>query len=80
MEIMADHVHMLISFSPKSAPAQVIKAIKGSNARQFFLLHPKIKVQKMWGGYFWSSSYFISTLGNMSKDIIENYIQNQYNK
>ncbi|RXT58084.1 transposase, partial [Lacticaseibacillus chiayiensis] len=30
-----------------------------------------------WGGHLWSPSYYMSTLGNMNKDVVENYINNQ---
>ncbi|WP_191982037.1 transposase, partial [Levilactobacillus koreensis] len=29
------------------------------------------------GGHLWSPSYFMSTLGDMSKTTVENYIANQ---
>ncbi|WP_376752226.1 transposase [Limosilactobacillus allomucosae] len=30
-----------------------------------------------WGGHLWSRSYYIGTLGNMSKEVVERYIANQ---
>lgn len=78
MEVMPDHVHMLISFKPKYAPTDVVKNLKGASARLFFKAHPEIKTKRMWGGKLWSNSYFMSTLGNMSRDVVERYIQNQY--
>ncbi|MBQ9910165.1 MAG: transposase [Lachnospiraceae bacterium] len=39
-----------------------------------------MKAKRMWGGKLWSNSYFMSTLGDMSKDVVEKYIQNQYKK
>lgn len=80
MEVMSDYVHMLISFKPKYAPTDIVKNIKGSSARLFFAAHPEIRSQKMWGGKLWSHSYYMSTLGNMSKDVVEKYINNQYTK
>ena len=77
MEVMPDHVHMLISFKPKYAPTNIVKAFKGASARMFFEKHPEIKRQKFWGGHLWSHSYYMSTLGNMSKEVAERYIENQ---
>ncbi|WP_461219637.1 transposase, partial [Lapidilactobacillus salsurivasis] len=31
----------------------------------------------LWGGHLWSPSYYMGTLGNMSKETVANYIQNQ---
>lgn len=77
MEVMPDHIHLLLSFKPKYAPTNIVKAFKGGSARLFFELHSEIKAQKFWGGHLWAPSYFMSTLGDMSKKIVENYITNQ---
>lgn len=80
MEVMPEHVHLLVSFKPKYAPTDVVKALKGHSAKQFFLRHPEIRDSKLWGGHLWSHSYYMSTLGDMSKEVVEKYIRNQYSK
>lgn len=80
MEIMPDHVHLLISFKPKYAPSDIVKYLKGHSAKQFFAVHPEIRDQDFWGGHLWSHSYYMSTLGDMSREVVEKYIQNQYSK
>lgn len=80
MEVMPDHVHMLIGFKPKHAPADIVKYLKGHSAKQFFANHPEIRDRSFWGGHLWSHSYYMSTLGNMSKEIVEQYIKNQHSK
>mgnify|MGYP005762869515 CR=1 FL=1 len=77
MEVMPDHVHMLISFMPKYSATNVVKALKGGSARIFLRRHPEIKQQQFWSGNLWSRSYYMSTLGDMSKDVVERYIANQ---
>ena len=78
MEVMEDHIHLLLSFKPKYAPTNIVKNLKGSSARIFFRKHPEIRNMQFWGGHLWSHSYYMSTLGNMSKATVEKYIQNQY--
>lgn len=75
-EIMPDHIHLLISFKPKYAPANVVKTLKGVSAREWFKRHPESR-KVVWGGHLWSPSYYMGTLGNMSKDTVEHYIENQ---
>ena len=77
MEVMPDHVHVLISFPPSKAPTSAIKALKGRSAFIFLKRHPEIRQSQYWGGHLWSPSYYMSMLGNMSKDVVENYINNQ---
>ena len=81
MEVMPDHVHMLLSFKPKKCPTDIVKAFKGGSARMFLEKHPEIKKKYYWGtAHLWSNSYYMSTLGNMSKDIVEKYINTQYER
>ena len=80
MEVMPDHVHLLLSFKPKHAPTDIVKNFKGASARMFFANHTEIRKSKLWGGKLWSNSYYMGTLGNMSKETVERYIQNQYKK
>lgn len=77
IEVMEDHVHMMISFKPKYSATDVVKNLKGHSAKIFFKAHPEIKNNKMWGGHLWSHSYYMETVGNMSKDVVRLYIQNQ---
>ncbi len=60
--------------------ALIVKYLKGHSARRFFDLHPEIRDNSFWGGHLWSHSYYMGTLGNMSKSVVEKYISNQYSK
>lgn len=33
--------------------------------------------QLLWGGHLWSRSYYAGTVGNMSKEVVQKYIQGQ---
>lgn len=79
LEVMPDHIHMMISFPPKLAPASVVKAFKGASAKQWFMKFPETK-KLLWDGHLWSPSYFMSTLGNVSKEIVAQYIDSQLDK
>lgn len=79
IEVMDDHVHMLISFHPKEAPSSVVKSLKGVSAREWFKRHPETK-KLLWGGHLWSGSFFMSTVGNVSKAVVDEYIRDQMSK
>ena len=79
MEVMPEHVHLLISFPPRLSITNVVKAFKGASARMWFKQYPDTK-QQLWGGHLWSRSYYVGTVGNMSKDIVDRYIHNQRSK
>ena len=48
MEVMPDHIHLLISFPPSKAPASAIKALKGRSAYIFLQNHPEIRCSQYW--------------------------------
>ncbi|MGY0337908.1 IS200/IS605 family transposase [Limosilactobacillus fermentum] len=78
MEVMPDHIHMLISFPPSKAPASAIKALKGRSAYIFLQNHPENNdVANIGAVIFESPSYYMSKLGNMSKEVVEKYINDQ---
>lgn len=79
LEVLPNHVHMMISFQPDIAPSNVVKSLKGTSAREWFKLHPETKEQ-LWGGHLWSPSFFMSTVGNVSKKIVASYIESQMQK
>lgn len=76
IEIMSDHVQLLITFPPKFAASDVVKSFKGSSAREWFKAFPNDR-EKLWKGHLWSNTFFMSTIGSVNNDIINQYIKNQ---
>ena len=76
MEIMPDHIHMLIECKPQCRISDAIKVFKGNTARWLFMQHPEIK-QKLWGGHLWNPSYFVVTVSDRTKEQITAYINGQ---
>lgn len=72
-----DHVHFLIQSVPVLSPTQIIKTVKSLTAKQVFERHPTFK-KEMWGGKFWSSGYYVNTVGqHANESVIKKYVQNQ---
>ena len=76
MEVMPDHIHLLVSCKPQICLSDAIKVLKGNTARWLFLAHPEIK-QQLWGGHLWNPSYFVVTVSDRSHDQIVRYINEQ---
>ena len=76
LQVMPDHIHMLISFNPKHAASSIVKTLKGKSARLWFKAYPETKAM-LWGGHLWTPSYFMATVGSMSKETVKKYIENQ---
>jgi len=79
VEIGSDenHVHFLVQSVPMYSPKKVVQIIKCITGIRIFELHPEVKI-KLWGGKFWTSGYYINTVGQYGNvDMIKTYVQNQ---
>lgn len=79
MEVMPDHIHLLVDCKPQLRLSDAIKILKGNTARWLFLNHPEVK-DKLWGGHLWNPSYFVSTVNDRSMQQIKQYINQQKTK
>ena len=70
-----DHVHLLLSIPPKYSVSEVVGTIKGRVAIRMFKEFPALR-KKYWGRQFWTTGYFVTTIG-VNEKIIRKYIQNQ---
>ncbi len=71
-----DHVHILFSSKPTIQVSKFVNSLKSVSARMLFREFPEIK-QKLWGGSFWSPSYFLATTGQVTLDVLKRYVENQ---
>ena len=76
MEVMPDHVHLLVDCRPQFCPSDMIKILKGNTARWLFLQHPRLK-RHLWGGHLWNPSYCIVTVSDRSYEMVRQYINSQ---
>jgi len=74
MEIMPDHVHLLIEVDPQFGVHKVIKNIKGKTSR---ILRQEFKELTTKIPTLWTNSYFVSTVGGSPLKVIKQYIESQ---
>lgn len=76
MEIMPDHVHLLVEVDPQFGIHKAVKQIKGRTSRilrqEFSCLTSRLPT-------LWTNSYFVSTVGGAPLSVIKQYIENQKN-
>ena len=74
MEIMPNHVHLLMEVDPQSGIHKAVKSLKGYTSRvlrqEFLFLQTKMPT-------LWTNSYFVSTVGDAPREVIKQYIENQ---
>jgi len=76
MEIMPDHVHLLIEVDPQFGVHKAVKRIKGCSSR---ILRQEFSWLKSRIPTLWTNSYFVSTVGGAPLSVIKQYIENQKN-
>lgn len=74
MEIMPDHVHILIEVDPQFGVHKVVKNIKGKTSKILRDEFPELKTKLP---TLWTNSYFISTIGGAPLEIVKQYIESQ---
>jgi putative transposase len=72
-----DHLHILFRAKPTLDITKFINIIKGRSSRMLRDKHKDFLKDKLWGDSFWSPSYFLATTGNVTIDILKNYVENQ---
>ena len=71
-----DHLHILFNAEPKSEIKKFLNAYKSASSRLIKKEFPEIK-SKLWKEAFWSRSFFLATTGEVSLDILKEYIESQ---
>ena len=79
MESDKDHVHLLVSAPPKLSPLQIVRRLKQESSHRIWQRHANTLRHFYWSGHeiFWTKGYFVSCIGNVSQETIQNYIENQ---
>lgn len=74
MEIMPDHVHILVKCDPQFGIHKVVKHLKGYTSRVLRQEFPYLTSSMP---SLWTNSYFVATVGSVSLDVVKQYIEVQ---
>jgi REP element-mobilizing transposase RayT len=71
-----DHVHFLVQSVPVMSPSRIVQIIKSITAKKIFKHHSEVK-KLLWGGRFWTSGFYLNTVGQYGNETIIKYVKNQ---
>ena len=74
--VSADHVHVLLSCPPNISPSKIMQYIKGKSSRKLMMEFKHVQKQ-YWGRHLWARGYFVASSGNVTDEIIMEYIRHQ---
>lgn len=72
-----DYVHLLVSYPPTVQISILVNSLKGVSARILRKEFPDHIAKFLWGGHFWSPSYFAGSCGGAPLSAIAEYIDQQ---
>ena len=72
-----DHVHLLVSLSPKVAICKLVGRLKGCSSYVLRKIMRKEISSRLWGKHLWSPSYCVVSCGGASLDVVKSYVANQ---
>lgn len=76
LEVMPDHVHLLVEVDPQFGVHRLVKAIKGRSSR---VLRDEFPALKSRLPTLWTNSYFVATVGGAPLEVVKTYVENQKN-
>lgn len=77
MEVMPDHVHLLLDVDPTVGINILVSRIKGRTSNVLNREFPELKRRLP---TLWTRSKFIATVGSVSLDVVKQYIEDQKGK
>jgi putative transposase len=73
--VAKDHLHLFVSIPPQVTISRLIQWLKGKTYKlmgEFPHLH-----RQFWGRHLWARGYFCCSSGNVTDEVIAEYIANQ---
>src|SRR6266700_117364 len=77
VEVMPDHLHLLVGCDPQFGIHRLVKFIKGATSHELRKEFPdlKKKIPSMW-----TNSYYVGTTGGITIETVKRYVEGQKGK
>ncbi|MGB4838831.1 MAG: IS200/IS605 family transposase [Saprospiraceae bacterium] len=74
--VSKDHIHLFVSVPPHLAVSKSVQSLKGKSSYKLLGENKELSKQ-FWGRHLWERGYFVATSGNVTDEVIMEYIKNQ---
>ena len=74
--VSKDHIHLFVSIPPQVTISRLVQRLKGKTSYKLLNEFQKLR-RTYWGRHFWARGYFCCSSGNVTDDVIRNYIESQ---
>ena len=74
--VSRDHVHLFVSVPPRISVSDYVKSVKGKSSRKLLSEFRRLS-RAFWGRHLWARGYFAASSGNVTDEVVEEYIRLQ---
>jgi len=74
--VSKDHVHLFVSIPPQVTISRLLQMLKGKSSYKLMHEFPHLR-KKFWGRHMWARGYFCVSSGNVTDEVIAQYIEQQ---
>jgi putative transposase len=74
--VAVEHVHLLVSVPPQVSVSDLMQRLKGRSSRRMLQEFSELNRQ-FWGRHLWARGYFAASSGNVTDEVIKQYIEAQ---
>ena len=74
--IAKDHVHLFVSAPPFLSVSKLVQSLKGKTSYKLLAEFKELS-KRFWGRHIWARGYFVASSGNVTDEIIMQYIASQ---
>jgi putative transposase len=74
--VSRDHVHLFVSIPPQVTISRLVQRVKGKSSHTLLNEYSHLR-KAFWGRHLWARGYFCCSSGNVTDEVIAQYIENQ---
>jgi putative transposase len=74
--VSKDHVHLFVSIPPQVTISRLVQRVKGKSSHALLAEFSHLR-KASWGRHLWARGYFCCSSGNVTDEVIKQYIENQ---
>ena len=77
--VSKDHIHIHIEYPPRVSIGHLVKRMKGRSSRILQKEYPSLQ-KRYWGKHFWATGYGAWSTGNITDEMVQQYLEHHRNK
>lgn len=74
--VAKDHVHLFVGYPPSLSVSKMVQRLKGKSSWRMLQEFNELR-RKFWGQRLWGRGYFVASSGNVTDEVIMEYIAQQ---